>query len=182
VARRMLTRAHARGTPLRFSYDPGDPDSVRLHRALVRSLRAAGFDPRPEHAPTTLFPGQGPADLPVDLRITTRCGSWPSGSQWVDPVYRSTHPDRTGNLFDNSEAFSEKAVDRRLDAISREPLEDQTGDWSTLDRRVLRRWQPVVPLWYGGVAMAHGSRIEGMADDNVRSMPTWTQIWVSPSP
>jgi peptide/nickel transport system substrate-binding protein len=180
VARRMLTQAHALGTSLRFFYDARDPASVRLQDVLARSLRASGFDPRPERAPTTLFPGQGPADLPVDLRTTTRCGSWPSGQQWVEPAYGSTHPDRTGNLFDNIEAFSEPAVDRRMDAISREPLEDQADAWATLDQRVLRRWQPVVPLWYGGVAMAHGSRIEGMADDTVRGMPTWTQIWVSP--
>jgi peptide/nickel transport system substrate-binding protein len=180
VARRMLTEAHALGTPLRFFHDATRPGRS-LRDALVRSLRASGFDPRPERAPRVLFPEQTPANLPVDLRTTTRCGSWPSGQQWVDPAYRSSHADQTGNLFDNTEAFSHHPmVERGLRHVSSLPLEDQPDAWSRLDRRVLRRWQPVVPLWYGGVAMAHGSRIEGMADDSVRGMPTWTQIWVSP--
>jgi hypothetical protein len=46
---------------------------------------------------------------------------------------------------------------------------------------MLRLRQPIVPLWYGGVAMSHGSRIEGMDDDSVRGMPTWSQLWVSPA-
>jgi peptide/nickel transport system substrate-binding protein len=178
TARRMLAAAHALGTPLRFPYDPHDRVSVRVRDALVRSLRASGFDPRPERAQAV---GQAPAHAPADLRTTTRCGRWPSGTQWVDPVYRSTRPGRTGSLDANVEAFSRPAVDRRMDRLVREPLAKQYPDWNGLDRTILRRWQPVVPLWYAGVAMAHGSRIEGMADDPVHGMPTWGRIWVSGS-
>jgi peptide/nickel transport system substrate-binding protein len=54
------------------------------------------------------------------------------------------------------------------------------AEWNRLDHAVLRHWSPVIPLWYGGIAMAHGSRIEGPADDSVHGMPAWSQIWVSP--
>jgi peptide/nickel transport system substrate-binding protein len=178
VARRMLAEAGALGTPLRFFYD-ATTSGRRVRDALVWSLRASGFDPRPARAPSMLFPEQTPANLPVDLRTTTRCGAWPSGEQWLDWAYRPTQPDRTGQLFDNTEAFSRPIVLREFQGVERLPLDQQGQAWNRLDRRVLHRWQPIVPLWYAGVAMAHGSRIEGMVDDTVRGMPAWSQIWVA---
>ena len=64
-------------------------------------------------------------------------------------------------------------------AIVRLPLVQIPDAWNALDHHVIGHLSPIVPLWYGGVSMAHGSRIQGMADDNVRGMPTWSQIWIS---
>jgi peptide/nickel transport system substrate-binding protein len=179
MARQMLSRAHAVGTPLRFFYDRSGPGR-RLRDALVHSLRASGFDPRPLPAPVKPFPGQTPANQPVDLRTTTLCGAWPSGGEWLEPAYRPTHPDRTGPLFANTEAFSMPSVDHLMRLIERLPFDQVAEAWNRLDHQVLVRHQPIVPLWYAGVAMAHGSRIEGMQDDTVHGMPTWGRIWVSP--
>jgi peptide/nickel transport system substrate-binding protein len=178
VARRMLADAGALGTPLRFYYDP-TTRGRRLRDALVHSLRASGFDPQALRAPIKLFPFQTPASLPVDLRTTTRCGAWPSGEQWLDAAYRPTHPSRTGQLFDNTEAFSHPTVIRDFHRIAKLPLDQQYPAWNRLDQRVLQRWQPIVPLWHAGVSMPHGSRIEGMVDDPVRGMPAWSRIWVA---
>jgi peptide/nickel transport system substrate-binding protein len=156
VARRKLVRAHAAGTPLRFSYAENRPGR-QLRNALVRTLRASGFDPRPQPATAGL----------VDLRITTRCGAWPSGQQWLVPAYRSS---------------STPAVERRMRQIEHLPLDQVADAWNALDHRVLRRQQLVVPLWYGGVVMAHGSRVQGMRADSVHGMPTWSRLWVSPGP
>jgi hypothetical protein len=38
----------------------------------------------------------------------------------------------------------------------------------------------VFPVYDGGVDMAHGSRVNGMADDATLGMPTWQGLWVSP--
>jgi peptide/nickel transport system substrate-binding protein len=156
VARRMLSRAHALGTRLRFSFIPGNRASQRTRDDLMHSLRAAGFDPEP-------VPGEPGAH--VDLRTTMRCGPWPSGEQWLGPVYGAVGPNRR--------------VEQDLRRIRGLPLEQMAPALDELDRMALRS-SSVVPLWYGGVAMAHGSRIEGMADDSVHGMPTWKQIWVRP--
>jgi peptide/nickel transport system substrate-binding protein len=167
VAHRMLAHAHALGTRLRFPFTPGDAASLRTRDALVRALRAGGFDPQPVHVSTI---------LPVDLRTATQCGAWPRSGQWLGPVYG---PVSTG-AGDDVARFDQPVVDRDLRRIESIPLEQMGPAWSQLDRMVLRRWSPVVPLWYGGVAMAHGSRIEGMADDSVHGMPTWQGISVRP--
>jgi peptide/nickel transport system substrate-binding protein len=156
VARRLLERAHARGTRLRF-HSPGDPAGVRIRDALVHSLRAAGFDPQP------VGPG-----LPVDLRTSTRCGAWPSGEQWLPAVYASQRVP----------GFSSPSVARKMRRIEAQPLNKQAQEWNDLDHEVLRRWQPIVPIWYAGVEMAHGSRVRGMVDDSVHGMPVWQRLWV----
>lgn len=181
VARRMLAAADAVGTPLRFYYSPGDAASVRTKNALVRSLRAAGFDPVPLRQPAELF-NQAPATLPIDLRTSTRCGQWPVGSQWLRPVYGTTHPDRSGQLLDNTEAFTSRYVEHEIRRIARLPEADAPAAWNKLDHAGWSRWSPVVPLWYGGVAMAHGSQVQGMVDDSVTGMPAWPRIWVGNAP
>lgn len=182
-ARALLRAAHSIGHPIRFLYTRDDPVSVRVKSALTRALTASGFTPSPE--PTyigTSLPLRRGASLgpKVDVHTITRCGDWPTGGQWLPPVYGSTHPARTGTLGSNLEAFSQPSVDRRIAAIRRLPLEQQAQQWNRLDAATMRRWFPVVPIAYGGVAMAHGSRIRGMYDDSVRGMPTWGQIWVAP--
>jgi len=155
AARRILARAGALGTRLRFSSDPDERGSLRIRRALVRSLRAAGFEPEPVRAG------------PLDLRTGTRCGSWPTGAEWLEHVYGSARLDQP-------------AFERAVQAIQRLPLDQEAAAWNRLDRVVMRHRQPIVPLWYGGVAMQHGSRVQGMADDSVLGMPTWKDVWVSP--
>ncbi len=180
TARALLRKAGASGFPIRFLYDPHDPAGVRVKDALVRALTAAGFAPRPEASYTgSSMPGAPPGS-DVNLRTVTRCGDWPSGGQWLAPVYGSEHTSRIGGLGSNVEGFSQPAVDRRIAAIQRLPLEKQAAQWSRLDITTLKRWFPIVPISYGGVAMAHGSRIRGMADDSVHGTPTWGQLWVAP--
>ncbi len=41
------------------------------------------------------------------------------------------------------------------------PFDQIAEGWNQLDHQVLVRHRPLVPLWYGGVSMAHGSRIRG---------------------
>jgi peptide/nickel transport system substrate-binding protein len=172
-ARALLTRAHALGTPIRFTYDPRAATSRLIRTAIVRSLGASGFEPRPEET----IPGglaQTLDSVPrVDVRMDTWCGMWNTGGAWFPYLFGA-------GRNPSGERFSNPAVDRRMHHIARIPLEQQPAAWNVLDRQVMRRWFPLVPLWYGGVVMAHGSRIEGMGDDSVRGMPTWQQLWVSP--
>lgn len=181
TARALLRRAHATGFAIRFRFDPGDPVGVRVKRALVRALAAAGFVPHPEASYTgTSLPGAPPGP-DVNLRTATRCADWPTGGQWVPPVYGSVPATRDGSLGTNLAGFSQPTVDHRIARIEGYPLEQQPAEWNRLDVDTMARWFPVVPISYGGVAMAHGSRIRGMHDDSVRGMPTWNYLWVAPA-
>jgi peptide/nickel transport system substrate-binding protein len=159
AARALLHKAGALGFPVRFRYDPHSPASVSTSEALVRALVAAGFRATPR-----------PRLSKVDLRTATRCAAWPSGSQWVPPLFASSPP--------NLAEFSEPSVDRELARIRAFPLEKQMPAYDQVEHQVLRRWSPMFAVYYGGVDLAHGSRVAGMVDDDTLGMPTWNTIWV----
>jgi hypothetical protein len=162
LAHRMLARAHALGTPLRFSWSPGGRTDAREKDVLVDAFRRAGFAPRAV---------RGGSRVPVDLRTRTWCGAWPQGSAWLEPLFESSSAT-------NVEHLADRYVDRRIAQVRRFPLNNQAPGWNRLDVDVLRSLQPVIPLWYSGVAMAHGSAVQGMADDITTGMPTWAHLWV----
>jgi hypothetical protein len=154
----MLTRAHALGTPLRIPWT-----AAPERHALARAYGRAGFSAE------AVRPSSGAA---VTLRSRTWCGTWPRGSVWLRPLYQS-------GSEANVERFRNAYVDRRIDYFIHGPLDEQPGWWNALDHTVLERWSPIVPLWYRGLAMAHGSAIRGMADDTTLGMPAWSALWVS---
>lgn len=162
-ARRLLASAHATGTRIGFVEDPQDRTSRQIGPVVSRGLRAAGFDPQAVSSPSSAR---------VDVRLETRCGHWNTGSDWLPELYDSGEPA-------DVERFSQPSVEHRIRHIETLPFAEQAPAWNVLDQQVMKRWVPVVPLWYGGVAMAHGSRIQGMYDDSVHGMPTWQQLWVS---
>jgi peptide/nickel transport system substrate-binding protein len=163
VSRRILANAGALGTPLTLAWGPGTPTGGRERDVLLAALRRGGF------APQAVGPGVAAA---ADLQTRTWCGSWPDGSAWLEPLYQ---PASGADV----EHFTSSYVGHQVDRIEHAPLDEQPPWWNRLDHTVLRRWQPIVPVWYVGVAMAHGSAIQGMADDTVLGMPTWTGLWVT---
>jgi len=94
-------------------------------------------------------------------------------------VLGSTNPDKTNSFGSNYAAFSNKAADAQMDAIQRMPLDQQAAAWNALDKQIAQKYFPLFTTYYGGVAQAHGSKIQGDNDDNTLGMPTWKDIWVS---
>ena len=65
-------------------------------------------------------------------------------------------------------------------AIQQMPLDRQPAAWNALDKQVATKYFPLFTTYYGGIAEAHGSKIEGDFDDDTLGMPTWKNIWISP--
>jgi peptide/nickel transport system substrate-binding protein len=180
-ARALLQAAGEVGYDIRFLFRTDDPSSVKVKDAVVKALTAAGFKATP--VPTTIadyVADRGKTTSDINVRSASWCSDWPSGSTWLPTVYADTHPDTTGSLGGDYAAFHEPTVPRKIAAIDKLPLDQQPAAWNRLDREVMQRYFPLFPTYYGGEAMAHGSKIEGMADDPTTGMPTWKQVWVSP--
>jgi hypothetical protein len=104
--------------------------------------------------------------------MTISCGDWPSGTSWIAPM---AFPGR------NAAHFSAPPTLRRaITTVRTLPLVVQPQSWNSLDRRIMAGDFPMIPAYYGGVAMAHGSGVNGMADDDTLGMPTWQRLWVTP--
>ncbi len=178
-ARSLLQRANAVGYDIRFLFRTDDPTSVKVKDATVKALQQAGFTATP--VPTTIAnysADRAKTDSTINVRSASWCSDWPSGSTWLPTVYADTHPDRTGSLGADYAAFHAPAVTKKINQIQLMPLAEQPGAWNDLDQQVMKQYFPLFPTYYGGVVMAHGSKVQGMADDSALGMPTWNTMWV----
>jgi peptide/nickel transport system substrate-binding protein len=178
-AKQLLQEANATGYEIKFLFRTDDPISVKVKDAIVRGLDAAGFKATP--VPTTIANYSADrADTGSDLNVRSAswCSDWPSGATWLPTVYANTKPDTSHSLGANYSAFASKAVQKKIDQIQLMPLNEQPGAWNDLDRQVMSDYFPLFPTYYGGVVMAHGSRVQGMYDDSALGMPTWGTMWV----
>ena len=66
-----------------------------------------------------------------------------------------------------------------MKAVQSLPLDQQAAAWNALDKQIMQKYFPLFPLFYNGVAQAHGSRIQGDFDDTTVGMPTFKNIWIS---
>jgi peptide/nickel transport system substrate-binding protein len=166
-ARSLLRRAHALGFPIRLPFDRDDREAVRVKNTLVPALRAAGFTPEPL---ATFGDLAGRPDPQTDLRTTTSCGDWPSGTSWIGPM---ASPERNAAHFS-----APPGLRHEITRVPTLPLAMQPDAWNSIDHKIMRGYFPMVPAFYGGVAMTHGSRVRGMKDDETLGMPTWQRLWV----
>jgi peptide/nickel transport system substrate-binding protein len=179
-AKDLLKQANAMGYEIKFLFRTDDPLNIKVRDAVVKALTEAGFKATP--VPTTIADYTTARDNTkedINVRAAGWCSDWPSGSTWMPPVLGSTHPDQTNSFGSNYAAFGNKAIDAQMDAIQRMPLSQQAGAWNDLDKQIAQKYFPLFTTYYGGVAQAHGSRIQGDNDDNTLGMPTWKDVWIS---
>jgi peptide/nickel transport system substrate-binding protein len=180
-ARQLLQKAHALGYEIKFLFMTDNPESVKAKDAEVKALTQAGFKATPVPTTTANYTGERDnVNAPINVRSAGWCSDWPSGSTWIPNIYGSTNIAKTHSFGTNYSAFSNKSVDTQIGAIQSLPLDKQPAAWDALDKKIAQKYFPLFPTYYTGVAMAHGSKINGMYDDNTLGMPTWKNMWVSP--
>jgi peptide/nickel transport system substrate-binding protein len=179
-AKELLKSANAMGYEIKFLFQTDSPTSVKVKDATVKALTEAGFKATP--VPTTIadyVAARGNVNEDINVRSAGWCSDWPSGSTWMPTNYASTNPDKTKSLGTNFEAFSNKSVDAKMNAVQNLPLNKQAAAWNNLDKQIATKYFPLFPTFYTGIAQAHGSKIQGDYDDNTVGMPTWKDMWIS---
>ena len=179
-AKSLLKSANAMGYEIKFLFRTDDPISIKGKDAIVKALTEAGFKATPVPTTTANYPAaRDNTKEDINVRSAGWCSDWPSGATWMPPVLGSTHPDKTNSLGSNYAAFGNASMDSRMDAIQKLPMDQQAAAWNDLDKEIAQKFFPLFPTYYTGIAMAHGSKIQGMNDDNTLGMPTWKDMWVS---
>ena len=178
AAKALLEKAGEMGYEISFLYPQDDPAYVDEKNAIVRGLTNAGFTPKPVATTLSeLSTVRADQNADINVRAGGWCSDWPSGGSWFPPVFESTNLEEEG-LGANYAVFSEPKVDKEIDRILGLPIEEQPGAWNELDMMIQEEYFPVFVTGYGGVAMAHGSAIQGMNVDNTFGMPTWKDMWI----
>jgi len=178
-AKQILTDAGKQGFEIKFLFATDDPVSSQTKDVLVKGLTAAGFKATP--VPTTvakLVEDRDNVKSDVNMRSYGWCSDWPSGATWVPPIFQSTDL-KTVGFGTNEAAFNEPSVDQKINDVFSLPADQQPDAWQKLEQQIMTKYLPVVPRYYTGVAMVHGSKIKDMFEDNTLGTPTFRTIWVS---
>jgi peptide/nickel transport system substrate-binding protein len=61
------------------------------------------------------------------------------------------------------------------------PADEQPAAWQALEEEIMNEYLPVIPRYFGGVALSHGSQVQGMNIDNTLGMPTFKDLWLTQS-
>ncbi len=179
-AKELLKSANALGYEIKFLFRTDDPISVKVKDAIVKSLTESGFKATPVPTTTANYPAaRDNTKEDINVRSAGWLSDWPSGATWMPTNYGCTNPNKTGSLGANFAAFCNKSMDSKMDSIQRLPLDQQAAAWNSLDKEIAQKFFPLFPTYYGGIAQAHGSKIQGMFDDTTIGMPTWKNIWIS---
>ncbi|GAB2757380.1 ABC transporter substrate-binding protein [Nocardioides pakistanensis] len=178
-AKQLLEEAGAVGFEVKWLFANDNAESVKAKDVVVKALEAAGFKASPVATTVADLSTEraNPDNKDINVRSAGWCSDWPSGGSWFPPVLQSTNLEEEG-LGANYAAFSEPEVDQRIKDVLMMPVEEQADAWNELDEYIAKEYFPMFILGYGGVAHAHGSKIQGHNVDPTFGMPTWKDIWV----
>ncbi len=182
AARRLLAAAGwSPGTfGLSFAYQANDPTDTAWKAVLVKAYRAAGFAvspyPTSSNAEFLSVDNDRSPSSPLNLRRGGGgwCSDWPSGSGSILPLLGRNSSDPTRMLT----YFREPAVDADIQRIQQLPFAEQAAAWGAFDQALETKYYPFVVTEYRQEALLFGSRIGGMRNDPVFTMPTWKDLYV----
>jgi peptide/nickel transport system substrate-binding protein len=164
---------------IKFLFATDDDQSVAAKTEIVKGLEAGGFKATPIASTTaTIRTDRTDYNSPINVRSSGWCSDWPSGGSWFPAQWAGDLVGLDG--MPNPANFKVKEMDdeqnRILDKLT--PAE-ATKAWGQFDKTMEEKYYPAVNVGYGGVAMIHGSKVGGMADDNVRGMPTLARMYIT---
>jgi peptide/nickel transport system substrate-binding protein len=178
-AQQLLKDSGNEGFEIKFLFRTDLDTDVAGKDVLTKGLEAAGFKATP--VPTTVANYSADRDNPksdINIRSYGWCSDWPSGATWVPPIFQSTDIAEVG-LGTNEAAFNEPEIDQKINDVYSMDAADQPAAWNDLEQEIMTKYLPVVPRYYTGVAIAHGSAVQGVHIDNTLGMPNFRDLWVS---
>jgi peptide/nickel transport system substrate-binding protein len=178
-AKQILTDSGHLGFEIKFLFATDSDTSVASKDTLVKGLTAAGFKATPVATTNAKFVAdRDDVNGDINLRSYGWCSDWPSGATWVPTIFQSTDLDTVG-FGTNESAFNNPEIDQKINDVYTLPVDQQPKAWNDLEKEIMTKYLPVVPRYYTGVALSHGSEIEGMNVDNTLGMPTLRDVWVN---
>lgn len=178
-AKQLLKDAGAEGFEIKFLFATDDDLSVEGKNQIVKGLEAAGFKATPIASTSeTIRTDRTVYESPINVRSSGWCSDWPSGGSWFPAQW-------AGNLvglegMPNPANFKVKAMDDEQDRILDTLTPEKAAPaWGEFDKTMETKYYPAVNLGYSGTAMIRGSKIGGMANDNVRGMPTFARMYIT---
>jgi len=164
---------------IKFLFASDDAQAVEGKNQIVKGLEAAGFKATPLASTSeTIRDQRTDAKGPSTVRSSGWCSDWPTGGSWFPAQWAGSLVGIEGmpNPSNFKEADMDADQNRILDTLS--PAQAAPA-WGQFDRKLETKYYPAVNVGYSGTAMIHGSKVGGMANDNVRGMPTFARMYIT---
>ena len=173
----LLKEAGAMGFKIQFSYKTDVPESVAAKDAIVKGLKAGGFDPQPVASTSAKERDlQSDNDAPLNIRSSGWCSDWPTGGSWFPAIFDGRLVGQAG--MPNKSNFKVAAADKKQDQILQMSPDKSAAAWGEFDKWMQTTYMPVVNVGYSGTAMLHGTKVGGMYNDSTKGMPTFSTMYI----
>ncbi|MFG1907806.1 ABC transporter substrate-binding protein [Kribbella sp. NPDC048928] len=165
---------------LSWYYSIDDKISTQTTQLRKQAFEKAGFKVRAIGVPKAqIRTYTGKQDAPVNIGKTPTgwCSDWPSGTSWF-PVLFKSDAIPLGNSVGQLE---DKALDAEIDAITAKSPDDQLKEWSKIDKEILEKYLPVLPLYYSSSNMPAGTNIGHAINDPTQGIFEFTSMFLKQS-
>jgi peptide/nickel transport system substrate-binding protein len=158
-----------------FSID--DKIATQVSQLRQQVFEKAGFKVRAIGVPKAkIRTFTGKQDAPVNIGKTPAgwCSDWPNASSWF-PVLFKSDAIALGNSVGQ---LQDKALDARIDQVSAMAPDEQLKEWKNVDKEILEKYLPAVPLYYSATNAPIGKNIGHAINDPTQGMPEFTSLYL----
>src|SRR5690606_2987843 len=114
-------------------------------------------------------------NAPVNLRLSSWCADWANADSVIPAILDGRKADAAG--APNPSFLNVEEVNRRMDKILSMPADKALAEWGKLDKLIMEKYLPAVPLGEGGTTLLRGSKVGGMQVDSILASPDYTQMY-----
>lgn len=145
---------------------------------LKNNLEKAGFkitlktDPEDSYLDDTKK-----SNNPWDLYIGDWAADWPSGAA-ILPILYDGRKIKSGGSNNGTSYMNDPAINAEFDRVLNMPVDQQGPEWAKLDKELMEKDAPVVPLYVTVYFTVMGSKLGGIYIDSIWGNPGLTNAYV----
>jgi peptide/nickel transport system substrate-binding protein len=162
---------------LSWYYSIDDKISTQVTQLRKQVFESAGFKVKAIGVPKAkirTFTGDQNAPVNIGKTPTGWCSDWPSGTSWFPVLFKSDAID-LGNSIGQ---LQDKALDAEIDRVAALSPDEQLKEWTKVDKLVLEKYLPAIPLYYSGTNSPIGKNIGHAINDVTQGLPEFTSIYL----
>ncbi len=162
---------------LSWYYQIDDKISTQVTQLRKQVYEKAGFKVRAIGVPKAkyrTFIGDQDAPVNIGKSPTGWCSDWPSGTSWF-PVLFKSDAIALGNSIGQ---LQDKALDAEIDKVAAMDPNDQLNEWKKIDKEILEKQLPALPLYYSATNSPVGKNIGHAINDMTQGMPEFTSMYL----
>jgi peptide/nickel transport system substrate-binding protein len=154
------------------------PRQQKVAAFIQENFQKAGFQVTVQPVdPDQWYTNVGKKDNPYDIYMWGWGSDWPSGTTIIPPLFDGRTIQPAGNQ--NASFMNEADVNARIDSISlMTDLAAAGAKWAELDKDIMTKYAPIVPLTYEKIFNLVGSRVGGAFISGPYGQVSLTDIFV----